>query len=308
LQTVTQIVSRAGSLLSQNISLSTTYAHTFINDFIDELGMDIPEEMEHTMDASTSIRYALPDNFVNLVKVWDERAGCEYSGVRYIRAGKIELGDAGEYTLIYNRLPGPLRHFRDDTSNLISSTECKTIDQMVTLIEEVKADYDLHIATTNLHATTSTGGDTYNASTASTSTSTSDYGKLQESIAMYNDLYTKMPAHFAQSGIHITDDYKNSLPYTLTTSASTSTSGSTSTSAYMAINDMARKFTSHIESGLPPDALRPAAASYLAYRWQVRENREHPDLPRLENNYLRDKQRGLAGIQTGEESRFREGW
>ena len=271
MQTVTQIVSRAGSLLSPNISLSTTYAHTFINDFIDELGMDLPEEMEHTMDASTSVRYALPDNFVNLVKVWDEGADAEYTGVRYIRAGKIELGDAGHYTLIYNRLPGPLRHFRDDTSNRVSSTECKTIDQMVLLIEEVKSDFDLHIATTNLHGTTSTGGDTANASTASTSTSTStstsaDYAKLQAAILMYGDLYTKLPAHFAQSGIHITDDYKNSLPYTLTTSASTSTSGSTSTSAYMAINDMARKYTAHIQSGLPVDGLRPAAASYIAYR------------------------------------------
>jgi hypothetical protein len=120
---------------------------------------------------------------------------------------------------------------------------------------------------------------------------------------------SKLESHYSFTTGHLTDDYMNYLCSTLSTcTASTASTGSTSTDLYMAVNDLARKYTEHIKSGMPPKTFDYAGACYCAYRYQIREDRTHPDVARLWNTYTKAVRKAMPTQSTPEESQYRVAW
>lgn len=90
-------------------------------------------------------------------------------------------------------------HKVDDTSNKVTSADATDQTSVNTLLNEIKADYNTHRASTTYHR----AADTTNAVTSADATN------LASSLTLANEIKADLNAHFIQSGVHMVDDTEN---------------------------------------------------------------------------------------------------
>lgn len=115
-----------------------------------------------------------------------ERASQEFS-LAYPRRAKKILGIQKEC------------HRIDDTTNTIAAASASDTATAITLLNEIKADYNLHRASTTYHK----------AADSTNTVSSSDATDLSSAITLANEIKDDINAHQIESGVHYTDDLEN---------------------------------------------------------------------------------------------------
>ena len=234
----------------------------------------------HIYISTANVKYALPTDFVSVVKVLDSD-GDAYTDYE-ISNGYVEVGGADTYELWHRRLPGPLTHKQDDTANVVTTAVASTTATLVALVNAEVTAYEAHRLSTAFHL----AADSTNAVTSSVATNEAT------AITRLNELRTDLIAHAIQAGVHVGNDLHLAVRYAAATDAAT---------AYSLANEIKHRLNLHLTSGLLHQAFHRAIALYLAYQYRVTQKPDSTHAAMLYSQYLAAK--ADAGISTGAYSR-----
>jgi hypothetical protein len=246
----------------------------------DDIGAEAAVEGLHIYDAIADVKYALPSDFVDVVKVLDSD-GDLYDSYD-VANGYIEFSATDTYELWFKRLPGPLTHKQDDTADVVTTAVAEDEDTLVALVNAEVDAYEAHRPSTSLHV----AADNTNAVTESEATDEAT------AIARLNDLRTQLIAHAIQSGVHVGNDLHLTIHNAAATDAAT---------AYLLANEILYRLNFHLTSGLVHQAYHLAIASYLAYQYRVTQKPDSNHATMLYSRYLAAK--ADAGLSLGVDSR-----
>lgn len=277
---IADIKTRAQKFLPSNYTITDADAYEWANDAINDVGSDASVEGLHIYAATADVKYSLPSDFVDVVKVFDSD-GDEYTDYE-IANGYIEFGTDDTYELWHRRLPGPLTHKQDDTANVVTTDIAEDEDTLVALANALKAAHNTHIASTTYHL----AADSTNAVTSNNSTDEAS------AITLINELKGDLVAHRSQTGVHVGTDINVEVQYA---------DADDSASAYLLANELKQRLNLHLHSGLTHQAYHRAIALYLAYQYRTTQKPDSNHASLLYSQYLAAK--ADAGLSLGFYSR-----
>lgn len=123
-----------------------------------------------------------------------------------------------------------------DETHEITSSDASTLATAYTLLNEIKTDYALHIASTVFHS----------AADATNTIAAADATTRGTAITLANELKTDINAHFILSGCHPHDDEVNHI--VASTAYDTGNNTNTDTLICDLANDIKAKYNSHLDA------------------------------------------------------------